>query len=111
MRYHASYRLTETAVEIVAEASGMTASGMELRFILPVISPTGEAVERLDSTSIRIAKPAGALVVRTDAPQGFEAMPAERTFNLVPGFECVPLTVVMQPGKAVRIRLEAAMKI
>jgi len=111
MRYHASYRLTETAVEIVAEASGMTASGMELRFILPVISPTGEAVERLDSTSIRIAKPAGALVVRTDAPQGFEAMPAERTFNLVPGFECVPLTVVMQPGKAVRIRLEAAKKI
>ena len=30
------------------------------------------------------------MVIRTDAAQGFEAVPKERTFNLVPGFECVP---------------------
>jgi len=36
----------------------------------------------------------------------FEAIPAERTFNLVPGFECVPLVVTLKPGVKVAVRLE-----
>ena len=40
--------------------------------------------------------------------QAFEAVPVERTFNLVPGFECVALEVAMEVGKDVRVRLEKA---
>ncbi len=62
-------------------------------------------MERVDAQTIRITKPSGVLVVRTDHPAGFDAVPKERTFNLVPGFECVPLTVSMFPGKGIRIRI------
>jgi len=42
---------------------------------------------------VRIAKKTGAIVVRTDAASGFEAVAKERTFNLVPGFECAAVVV------------------
>lgn len=114
MHYHLAYNLTESSLEIAAEiAAGATAappSAASLRFILPVVSPTGEAVEQPDPKTIRILKPNGILTVRTNAPQGFETVPKERTFNLVPGLECVPLAITMQPGKEIRIQMEASMK-
>jgi hypothetical protein len=61
-------------------------------------------VTQPDAKTVRITKAKGALVVTCDA--GFEAAPKERVFNLVPGFECVPLTVEMELGKEVRVRLE-----
>ena len=50
------------------------------------------------------------LTVHTDAAAGFGTVPKERTFNLVPGFEAIPLSVVMQPGQEVRVRIEAPAK-
>jgi hypothetical protein len=101
-RYHLVYRLTASGVEIIASAAGALSSP---RFILPVVSASGEVITQPDRKTIRIAKPGGSLVVTTDAPDGFAAVPAIRTFNLVPGFECVPLAVTMQPGREVRIRI------
>jgi hypothetical protein len=109
MRYHIIYRLTEMSVEIVASASGGEASGAGLQFILPVISRAAERVERVGPGSVRITKPSGILSVRTSAPQGFEAA-LERTFNLVPGFECVPLAIKLLPGEEVTLRIEASPK-
>jgi len=37
-------------------------------------------------------------------------VPKERTFNLVPGFECVALEVGMEVGKDMRIQIEVAGK-
>jgi hypothetical protein len=103
VHYHLAYRLTGSAVEITASAD---ASGPgQLQFMLPVVSQHEETVERVDAKTVRITKPKGKLVVRTDAPQGFEALPKERTFNLVPGFECVPLAVNLTPGADIRITL------
>ena len=99
--YHLAYRFTPTAVEIVAKASGAP-----LRFILPVVSRTGETISQPDGKTVRIAKKGGTLTVHTDAPHGFENVPEERTFNLVPGFECVPLIVAMVAGEEIRVRLE-----
>ena len=107
VRYHLIYRLTESNVEIVASTSGTTPAAAPLQFIFPVVSKTGEAVDQSDSQTIRITKPNGILTVHTDASQGFEAAPKVRTFNLVPGFECVPLAIAMQPGKEMRIQLKA----
>lgn len=108
IHYHVSYRLTASTVEIHAMVSGGAASEGELKFILPVVSPAGETVESIASASVRIVKPKGVLMVHTDAPQGFETVHKERTFNLVPGFEAIPLTIAMQPGKEIGIQMELA---
>ena len=103
--HHLVYHLAPAMVEIVAAVDG--AGPAPLRFILPVVSRHEEAVEQIDAKTIRIVKRDGVLMVRTDAPQGFETLPKERTFNLVPGFECVPLAITMEPGKEIRIELSA----
>jgi hypothetical protein len=106
--YHLAYNFTPNRVEIVASAE--VPAQTPLSFILPIVARQDEAVERVDPQTIRITKPSGVLMVRTDLPAGFDAVPKERTFNLVPGFECVPLAVPMSAGKEVRIQLEVAVK-
>jgi hypothetical protein len=107
VQYRLKYTVSAGGVEIVARADG---AARPLRFILPVISRSDEVVAQPDATTVRIAKAKGALVVRTDAAQGFEAVPKERTFNLVPGFECAVIAVAMETGKEVRIQIEVAGK-
>ena len=108
VRYHLIYRLSEGGVELTASVSG--AGPAPMRLIVPVVARASEPMEQPDAKTVRITKAKGTLTVRTDAAEGFEAVPKERTFNLVPGFEAVPLAVVLQPGKEVRVRLEAATK-
>jgi hypothetical protein len=106
-RYQLTYSLTQSTVEISAIVDGP--SQTPLQFILPVISRSSESVDQPDPKTIRITKPNGTLNIHTDASHGFEAVPKERTFNLVPGFECVPLAITMQPGQAIHIHLEASL--
>ena len=101
--YRVGYHLSQTKVEIVATAAGSAA----VRLILPVVSSHKENVEYLDSQRVRIGKRNGSLIVRTDAPQGFEAQISERTFNLVPGFECLPLMIKMQADTEVHVVLSS----
>ena len=105
--YHLTYTLTESMVEITASLE--SALSAPTQFILPVISSSTEAVTQPDPKTIRITKPIGVLIVRTDAAQGFNPIPKERTFNLVPGFEAIPLTITMQPGYELNIQLEASL--
>jgi hypothetical protein len=106
-RYQLTYSLTNSTVRITASVDAPPQT--PLQFILPVISRSSEAVTQPDPKTIRITKPQGILIVHTDAPKGFEAIPTERTFNLVPGFEAIPLTIAMQPGKQIQIHLEASL--
>jgi hypothetical protein len=103
--YHLTYSLTQSTVGITATADAPPET--PLRFILPVISRSTEAVTQPDPKTIHITKPNGTLTIHTDASTGFDPIPKERTFNLVPGFEAVPLTIPMQPGQKIQIRLEA----
>jgi hypothetical protein len=104
VRYRLKYTVSAGGVEIVARVDGVNAVAGPLRFILPVISRSDEAVAQADAKTVRIAKAKGTLVVKTD--EAFEAVPTERSFNLVPGFECLALVVPMEVGKEVRVRLE-----
>jgi hypothetical protein len=106
--YHMIYRLSEAGVELVASVSA--AGPAPVRLIVPVISHAGERAEQPDVRMVQIAKPGGTLTVNTDAAAGFETVPKERTFNLVPGFECIPLSVQLQSDKETRIRIEGAVK-
>lgn len=100
--YRLRYRISEKAVEVSAQADG---TGGALRFIMPVIARSDERVTAVNAVSVRVAKAKGSLLVTADT--AFGAIPEERTFNLVPGFECVPLEIAMEPGKEVRVRIEA----
>ncbi len=104
-RYHLIYNLTQSTVEIKATAEAPPET--PLQFILPVISSSTETITQPDPKTIQIKKPTGTLTIRTDAAKGFSPIPAERTFNLVPGFEAIPLTIPMQPSQEVAIRIEA----
>jgi hypothetical protein len=102
--YRLTYRLTNSAVEIIATVDA--ASQTPLQFILPIISSSNEAFTQPDPKTIRITKPKGTLTIRTTAPQGLAPIPKERTFNLVPGFEAIPVTITMQPGQEIQIHLD-----
>jgi hypothetical protein len=106
--YRLEYFITEEAITIIAKATGQLPSSTSLQFILPVVSRSTEAITQSSSNSIRITKPKGILTVHTDAPQGFESIPKERTFNLVPGLEAIPLILALTPGIAATIQIKAA---
>jgi hypothetical protein len=106
--YHLTYTLTESSVEITAGVE--SALSAPTQFILPVISGSTEQVTQPDPKTIRITKPKGTLTISTTAPQGFAPIPKERTFNLVPGFEAIPIAIPMQPGQQIQIHFEATLK-
>ncbi|WP_089408422.1 twin-arginine translocation signal domain-containing protein [Granulicella rosea] len=101
VQYQLAYALTADAVEIAAEIPDAPGA----RYILPIVSRTGERVERIDSGTVRIRRRTGSLVVHTDAPNGFHAFSDERTFNLVPGFECLPLVITFEQGRRIKVQL------
>jgi hypothetical protein len=106
--YHLTYTLIQSTVGIAATVDAPAQT--PLQFILPVISRSSEAVSQPNPKTIRIQKPNGTLTIRTTAPEGFAPIPKERIFNLVPGFEAIPLIVPMQPGKQIQIQLEGELK-
>lgn len=106
--YHMVYRLSETGVEIFASVNELPALGQPVKLIVPVIAREGERVEQIDAHTVRVVKYKGVLTATTDAPSGFDASFKQKTFNLVPGFEAFPFTVVLAAGKEARIRLQAS---
>ncbi|AXC09725.1 hypothetical protein ACPOL_0344 [Acidisarcina polymorpha] len=107
MRYDVRWTIAESSVELAASATGQLPASASLQLIVPLIAGKGERVEQLSPQSVRISKSKGLLIVSIDAAHRFDPIPGERTFNLVPGFEAVPLIVAIQSGKEVRLRIEA----
>ncbi len=99
--YRLGYRFTAEAVEIAARSEA------DARLVLPVVCRQDEPVRRLDERSVRIERPAGRLLVRCAAPHRLEPIPSRRVFNLVPGIQCAPLTVLLPAGDGVRVTIAA----
>jgi hypothetical protein len=106
VRYALQYMIGPDRVEIVGRADADHAGEAPLKFILPVISRTEEHMEA-DAHTVRITKPKGTVAVSVSGGE-FAPIPAERTFNLVPGFECVPLEIPLKIGQEARIRLQVS---
>lgn len=106
--YRLKYRLSSEGVELVASVSA--GGPAEMKWILPVLARVDEAFELTNAQTVKIAKAKGTLTVTTDASAGFEALPMERTFNLVPGFEAIPVTVVLEAGRETRVKILGTVK-
>jgi hypothetical protein len=105
IHYSLTYRVTKEAVELTANATGTNQPKAPIDLIIPVVSRRNEEITQ-SGGSVRIAKARGLLRVKTDAKQGFADFSKVRTFNLVPGFECVALRVPIKLGEDTNIRLE-----
>ena len=86
-----AYHFDPESASLTASAPGVGNGSARPRLMLPLISPTGEKVTRISANRIEIRKPGGTLVVETNAPLEIENPGRPRIFNLVPGFEAVPL--------------------
>lgn len=60
-------------------------------FVLPIISPTGEKINILNSKEITIQKPEGLLVIKSNVPLKIKKTAKDRIFNMVPGLESIPV--------------------
>ncbi len=99
--FRLGYRFTAEAVEIAAHAEA------QARLVLPVVCRQDEPVQSLDDGTVRLDRAAGRLLVHCAAPRRLEPIPPRRVFNLVPGFQCVPLTVQLPAGGDVRVTIAA----
>jgi len=97
--YKLGYALGDT-VTISAQVSG--GKGV---LVLPVIVGDGETISNAGAGAVEIAKSRGRLRIVTDAATGFEPLPAQRIFNLVPGFQAVALRIALADGETVQVTL------
>jgi hypothetical protein len=111
-RYHLTYSVAKHGVAITATVEAPTHA--QLNFILPVISSSTEPINQPNPNILQIEKPKGTLTIHIISPTPSETGTmerflklAERTFNLVPGFEAIPITIPMEPNKAIQIYIEA----
>jgi hypothetical protein len=73
------------------------------RLVLPLICPTGEKVTQ-SANRIEIPKPPGSVVIEANAPLRIEKTTRPRIFNLVPGFEAVPIIAEIPAGTRLECR-------
>jgi hypothetical protein len=105
--YEATWTMDKSGVELRARVRGLLPASASLQLIVPVITRQSERVEQTSPQSVGISKRKGLVVISVEADHHFEPIPDERTFNLVPGFEAVPLIVRILPGNEVGLRIEA----
>jgi hypothetical protein len=107
LTYKGCWTIDDAGVDLRASVTGPVPGSASLEFIVPVIVRPSDAVEQASPQSVRISKPNGLLMVTVDSDHDVEPIPDVRTFNLVPGFEAVPLIVRIQPGNEVAMRIQA----
>lgn len=98
-----TYHFFEGYIEIIAlvEASDHET---ELYFVLPVICEHTEVVEKRSPSQYRISKNKAKLDISSELA-GEPVNLKERIFNLVPGFEAIPLKYRLKASKALSVKL------
>ena len=59
-----------------------------------------------DAHTVRIERPGGHHLVHCAPPAEFDPTPDRRVFNLVPGFECAPLSIPLPAGRTVHVTIQ-----
>ena len=88
------YRFDETSV-VVSARTQVGAAGRAIQFALPIISQTGERVTQPAPGRVEIVKPQGRVVIDANASLRLRVAADQRIFNLIPGFEAVPLVATL----------------
>lgn len=99
------YRFDRETTTITASAPGVGSGAGRPRLVLPIISPGGEKVTRPSVDRIEIHKPGGTLVLEANVPLQIEDTGRPRVFNLVPGFEAIPVFAEIPAGETLSCRI------
>lgn len=91
--YNCSADKTEIKVSTKQEIKAPTA------FVLPIISPSSEVVSNISENEIIIQKPDGLVTIKANAPIRTKELERNRTFNMVPGVEALPLEIFFEGEK------------
>ncbi len=88
------YRFTPEKLVITARRD---AAGPPVQLVLPLISEAREPFRRISDRCIEIDKPGGTVRILANAPLRLAPTdnPVARVFNLVPGFEALPLNATL----------------
>jgi len=102
-----SYLFDAESAAITANAPGVGSQDARPCLILPVISSSGEKVIRSAANRIEIHKSEGTLIIEADATLQIMDTGRPRIFNLVPGFEAVPIfaEIPSEGGLACRMHM------
>ena len=82
-------------------------SGGKGVLVLPVIVGEGETISAAGPGAVEVHKSSGRLRIVTDAAAGFEPLPVQRIFNLVPGFQALALRIALADGQPVKVTISA----
>lgn len=66
--------------------------------VLPLISPTGESVDRTTAHQVIISKPEVKLILESNRDLEARTFGQARIFNMVPGVEAIPVKVDVGDG-------------
>jgi hypothetical protein len=86
--YHLTYLFNEDSTIIKAKKP---ANKEESRLVLPIISATGEKIRQIEPKIIEIVKEKGVILLEANVPLSIMKTKKDRVFNMVPGFEAVPI--------------------
>ncbi|MDD5686616.1 MAG: hypothetical protein PHE88_02135 [Elusimicrobia bacterium] len=105
IQYGFSYLFLKNYIEIIIEINS-NFNYDKINYIFPVVSLGSEKIKRNGSGCIEILKPEGCLRITTDSPAGFENFTTQRVFNLVPGFEAIPLVIDLMKVKENKLKIK-----
>jgi hypothetical protein len=108
--FNLTYRLDGRGVTIRAQRTAALPKGVAVSLAVPVISLSGEKVNRTSANQLTIERPGGVITVAGDVPLRIAETGRDRVFNLIPGFEALPIVLDLpaeHPG-AVECRITVA---
>ncbi len=99
-----SYRLDYDIAETITVTAHVT--GRAGRLVLPVVVRPQDRIDQTAAGTIVVTRPQGQIMVATDGR--FAALPEQRIFNLVPGFQAVPIRIDLADGQPQSVRIYVA---
>lgn len=105
-KYELNYGFTPKATTIHAKCVDGQNPSSPAHLVIPLISPSGEAVRQVSDMRIEIDKPDGTVVIESNVPLSIKPTEKGRVFNMVPGMEAVPIIVKFPSTDAAEVRCE-----
>ena len=102
VRFRIEYTLNPDSFSIRATPLDSIAGDWSL--VVPVISHARETLKQVKASRWEIAKPAGSLAI--DSDQAVNQSPL--AFNLIPGFQAIPFSIVSSGAESVQITLHSS---
>lgn len=86
-----SYQLNSQAVIVRLKTTNPLPEKTKISLVVPIISQSGQKIDRVSKNRIEIQKSNGKIAIEANCPLHIQSTGRKRIFNMVPGFEAVPV--------------------